>query len=68
MRAGLGGKTNCAGGDSQDGAPDVESLPEVLKDRHMAGVQAAGRGPACMAPSGSPCPPRSRTHTWAERG
>lgn len=24
-------------------APDVESSPEVLKDRHMAGVQAAGR-------------------------
>lgn len=42
MRARLGGKINCAGGDSPDGAPDVESSPEVLKDRHMAGVQAAG--------------------------
>lgn len=43
MRACPGGKANCAGGDSQDGAPDVESLPEVLKDWHMAGMQAAGR-------------------------
>lgn len=43
MRACLGGKTDTAGGVSQDGAPDVESSPEVVKDRPMTGMQAARR-------------------------
>lgn len=44
----VGGMRACLGENQlrwwwQDGAPDVESSPEVLKDRHMAGVQAAGK-------------------------